>query len=269
MKLPAYCATVLIGILLFATSTDAPASDAGQSGIELLARTSCAAGPTIVFENGARETFDSWSKVIASIDQETSIFAYNRPGYGNSAPTTRSRDGRTIVDELRNTLRSSGLRPPYILVGHSLGGLYMQLFARAYPQEVQGLVLVDSLWPGIVKKTEDFPWTTRIAKRLFLSSTINQEIDQIHTTGDQVLALSWHNRIPVERLINAPKSAGAVGVDFGAFNSGPAVKAMIDGLYPNANTSIVDSDHRMQVASPDIVVSAIRRVMPKRNPGGC
>lgn len=257
MKLFMTFATVVIGCC--------PAHAATES----LTIAKCAALPVVVFENGSRETFDSWNKVIASIDKEASMFAYNRPGYGNSEATTSRRDGRTIVDALRATLRRQGLQPPYILVGHSLGGLYMQLFARAYPQDVQGLVLVDSLWPGVVKKTEDFPLYTRIAKRLFFSRTVNEEIDAIQATGDEVLALRWNDRIPVERLINAPKSPGAIGVNFGAFNSGPLLKAMIDSLYPNANTTIVDSDHRMQVATPDAVVSAIRRVMPAQPSSGC
>lgn len=73
----------------------------------------------------------------------------------------------------------------------------MQLFARAYPHDATGLVLVDALYPGTVKKTKDFPLTTRLAKRLFLSTTINQEIDEIHRTGTQVLALPWTKQIAV------------------------------------------------------------------------
>lgn len=55
-----------------------------------------------------------------------------------------------VVDELRGVLRQKGLRPPHALMGHSLGGLYMQLFARAYPDEVKALVLVDALYPRSV-----------------------------------------------------------------------------------------------------------------------
>jgi pimeloyl-ACP methyl ester carboxylesterase len=236
--------------------------DVNHRKTEILTTAQCATAPVIVFENGSRETFDTWDKVIASLKTDASMFAYNRPGYGKSDKTANLRDGRTIVDELRSRLRRQGMPPPYILVGHSLGGLYMQLFARAYPQEVKGLVLVDSIYPGAVKKTEDFPASTRLAKRLFFSQTVSQEIDQIYNTGNQILALPWNGDIPVERLINVPKSAGAIAVDFGVFNSGPALMAMIDSLYPNAKTTIVDSDHRIQVATPDAVVSAIRRVMP-------
>lgn len=243
--------------------------DSPAGTLEVLALPHCAARPVIVFENGSRETFDTWDKVIASIKPEASIFAYNRPGYGKSASTDEPRDGLTIVNELRSALQRQGMQPPYILVGHSLGGLYMQLFARAYPRDVKGLVLVDALYPGTVKKTEDFPLYTRIAKRLFLNAAVNQEIDEINRTGTQVLALPWTNQIPVERLINAPKGPGAIPVDFGAFNSGKPMMDMIMSMYPNAHTTIVDADHRIQVSMPEAVVAAIRRVIPPADAPGC
>jgi len=262
---------LLLGMFLIPVSAQAGRVDdvAPARPLELLALTHCASRPVIVFENGSRETFDTWDKVIASVKPEASIFAYNRPGYGNSPVTDQPRDGLTIVNELRATLRLQGMAPPYILVGHSLGGLYMQLFARAYPHEVNGLVLVDALYPGVVKKTEDFPLHTRLAKRLFFNQTINREIDEIHRTGTQVLALPWTNQIAVERLINAPKGPGAIPVDFGAFHSGKKLKETIDGLYPNATTTVVNSDHRMQVATPEAVTAAIRRVMPAHTSPAC
>ena len=242
---------------------------ASQAHAESPALPQCAAKPVVVFENGANETVDTWDKVIAPIEPDVTIFAYDRPGYGKAEPTTRPRDGRTIVEDLRAALRRQGLQPPYVLVGHSLGGMYMQLFARAYPDEVQGLVLVDSMYPGMLKKADDFPWYTRAGKRMFFSRTVGLEIDAAYDTGAQILALPWSGRIPVERLINQPRSAGAVGVDFGMFNGGPKLVATIEGLYPNAHTTVVDSDHRMQVATPDVVVAAIRRVLPKPAPPGC
>jgi pimeloyl-ACP methyl ester carboxylesterase len=263
----------LFGMFFFTLAAGAQAAHLGSEPsprtLELYTSRQCAAKPVVVFENGSRETFDTWDKVIASIKTDVSVFAYNRPGYGKSEPTEQPRDGLTIVNELRQALRRQGMQPPYILVGHSLGGLYMQLFARVYPREVKGLVLVDSLYPGIVKKTEDFPLYARVAKRLFFSSTINKEIDEIHQTGIQVLALPWPNDIAVERLVNVPKGPGAVPVDFGAFNSGKKLTESINALYPNATTTVVDSDHRMQAATPEAVVAAIRRVMPAADVPGC
>jgi len=261
----------LLGTFLIISTPHAAAAHdvSAVPTLEVLTLTQCAAKPVIVFENGSRETFDTWGKVIAAVSPDASVFAYNRPGYGNSAATDQPRDGLTIVNALRSTLQRQGMQPPYILVGHSLGGLYVQLFARAYPREVTGMILVDAVYPGVVKRTEDFPLHTRIAKRLFFNRTVNHEIDEIHRTGMQVLALPWTNQIAVERLINAPKGPGAIPVDFGAFNTGKTVKDAIDALYPSARTTIVDSDHRMQVANPEAVIDAIRRVMPAAGAPGC
>lgn len=222
---------------------------------------------SLVFENGLRATADGWDKVIESLAPDASIFAYNRPGYGNSQETETARDGATIVEELRQTLRHKGLAPPYILVGHSLGGLYMQLFARRYPEEVSGLVLVDPLLPGIVKKSDEFPFWTRGAKRLFFSSTVNKEIDAIHQTSEQVLSLAPIDDKPIVMLINKPKSATAVGVDFGAFNKDQKTRELVGGMYPKAKRIIVDSDHQVQRQDPVLVVDAIRTIIVMSAPG--
>ena len=218
---------------------------------------------TVVFESGLRQTLDNWDKVIEAIQGDVTVFAYNRAGYGNSEEAQAPRDGRAIVEDLRAALLHQGLMPPYLLVGHSLGGLYVQLYARTYPQEIKGLVLVDAIYPGVIVKPQDFPLYTRVARQLFFSKAVNREIDEIHNTGLDVLALPWANKIPVVRLINVPKTAGAIGVDFGVVNTAPGLRAMIDGLYPNATTIIVDSDHQIQRANPEVVVDAIRTVMRK------
>lgn len=224
------------------------------------------ANTRIVFENGLRATIDGWDKVIDSLAPEASIFAYNRPGYGKSQEADTARDGETVVEELRQTLKQKGLAPPYVLVGHSLGGLYMQLFAKRYPNEVSGLVLVDPVLPGVVKKTEDFPFWARGAKRLFFSSTVNKEIDAIHQTSEQVLSLAPIDDKPIVLLINKPKGNTAVGVDFGAFNQDQKTKEMVKEMYPKAKRIILDSDHQMQRQNPAELVDAIRKIIAQQPP---
>ena len=188
-------------LLLSAHACAAPFDeDALHRRIEVRTTAQCPGKPVVVFENGLSLTHDTWDKVGQAMKAEATLFTYNRPGYGESDATDSARDGRTIVEELRIVLRRQGLRPPYVLVGHSIGGLYMQLYARAYPREVRGLVLVDSVYPGMVKKTADFPWLTRVAKWVYFDRTLNREIDAIDETGNQVLAVPWAGGIPVERL---------------------------------------------------------------------
>ena len=263
---------ILLGCLSMSGSvSSAPATAsvdmiAGRQ-VESLTIKHPSANVSIVFENGLRATVDGWDKVIDSLVPDASIFAYNRPGYGNSQETGTARDGATIVEELRQTLRHKGLAPPYILVGHSLGGLYMQLFAKRYPQEVSGLVLVDPLLPGVIKKSEEFPVWTRGAKRLFFSSTVNKEIDAIYQTSEQVLSLAPIDDKPIVMLINKPSGSTAVGVDFGAFNKDQKTRELVSGLYPKAKKIVVDSDHQVQRQNPADVVNAIRNILAKQPAG--
>lgn len=100
--------------------------------------------PTVILEAGLGDGKESWAPVYDQLSQTTQVFMYDRAGYGASRSANRLRDGATIVRELRSTLQSLKIKPPYVLVGHSIGGTYMELYARTYPDDVAGVVLVDS-----------------------------------------------------------------------------------------------------------------------------
>lgn len=100
--------------------------------------------PTVVFEAGLGKGKEDWKEVFDSVAGHTRAIAYDRAGYGDSEPSTQPRDGRQIVQELRALLAAENLPPPYVLVGHSLGGTIVKLFARSFPHEVAGVVLVDA-----------------------------------------------------------------------------------------------------------------------------
>lgn len=99
---------------------------------------------TVVFESGLGSDWSVWDDVAAEVARSSQVFAYSRPGYGRSAAATNRRDASTLVEELRALLADQGYRPPYVLVGHSFGGTYLELFARAHPEEVTALVLVEA-----------------------------------------------------------------------------------------------------------------------------
>ena len=98
---------------------------------------------TVVFESGFGNDWSSWKPVADEVASDARVFAYSRPGYGRSDPSPDPRDAAHIVDDLRRLLQTRGYAPPYVLVGHSFGGTYMELFAKAHPEDVAGLVLVD------------------------------------------------------------------------------------------------------------------------------
>jgi pimeloyl-ACP methyl ester carboxylesterase len=101
----------------------------------------------VVFDAGIAASSLTWSRVQPAIAEWTRVFSYDRAGLAWSESTTIPRSIATLVSELRLLLQSAGLPPPYILVGHSFGGLVIRAFARAHLNEVAGLVFVDPLHP--------------------------------------------------------------------------------------------------------------------------
>jgi pimeloyl-ACP methyl ester carboxylesterase len=100
--------------------------------------------PTVVLESGLGHGKRVWGPVFDGVSSVTRVVAYDRAGYGQSEASDQPRSGLQIVAELRALLQTEGLGPPYVLVGHSLGGTYMKLFAKMHPDEVAGVVLVDA-----------------------------------------------------------------------------------------------------------------------------
>lgn len=130
--------------LLAACQTLPGTRTATFDGVSHQYASSGSAQPVVIFESGLGDGLDVWAKVIPEVAHFARTFAYSRAGYGDSTRPGGLRSGARIITELHALLQHTGLPPPYILVGHSLGGTYMELYARTYPTEVSGLVLVES-----------------------------------------------------------------------------------------------------------------------------
>lgn len=104
-------------------------------------------GPTVVLEAGLGGLSLEWRPVQTALADEYRVCSYDRAGYGWSDPGPAPRTVDRIAVELRTMLERAGESPPYTIVGHSFGGYVAQLFAKRYPREVAGVVLVDSSHP--------------------------------------------------------------------------------------------------------------------------
>jgi pimeloyl-ACP methyl ester carboxylesterase len=100
--------------------------------------------PTVIFESGFSAWSSAWGKVQARLAPATRTCAYDRAGSGFSDPGPLPRDGSAIARDLDQGLRAAHISGPYVLVGHSAGGLYQRLFAARRRREVVGMVFVDS-----------------------------------------------------------------------------------------------------------------------------
>ena len=100
--------------------------------------------PTIILEAGMGDSLLTWSKVQPGISKSTRVCSYDRAGYGWSEESPHPRTASTQVEELHTLLVNASVQGPYVLVGHSLGGMLVRMYAHNYPGEVVGMVLVDS-----------------------------------------------------------------------------------------------------------------------------
>ena len=113
--------------------------------------------PTVILDAGMGGFSLDWYRVQQSVSMKTRVCSYDRAGYGWSEPGPPPRTTDHIVEELYTLLDNSGNKPPYILVGHSFGGYNMQYYTRLYPDQVAGLVLVDSSHPDQAERLPEIP----------------------------------------------------------------------------------------------------------------
>ena len=102
------------------------------------------AGPVVVMDAGIGECSLGWSLVQPQIARFARVCSYDRAGLGWSDAAPTARTSQQIVNDLHALLERAGIAPPYVLVGHSFGGLNVRLYASQFPEEVVGLVLVDA-----------------------------------------------------------------------------------------------------------------------------
>jgi pimeloyl-ACP methyl ester carboxylesterase len=118
-------------------------------------------GPTVVLEAGMGSFSPNWYWVQQELAPTVRSVAYDRAGLGWSRRSRRPRDAQTIAVELRDALREAGIEPPYVLAGHSFGGLPVRAFADLYPEMTAGLILVDASHPD-----QWVRWPTPYAARI-------------------------------------------------------------------------------------------------------
>jgi pimeloyl-ACP methyl ester carboxylesterase len=100
--------------------------------------------PLVVLEAGFPGNGGNWRDVQPELGRTTRTCAYDRAGLGHSPPMPGVHDAQDEIDDLQRLLVAAHITPPYVLVGHSYGGILVRLFARQHPEEAAGVVLVDA-----------------------------------------------------------------------------------------------------------------------------
>ena len=140
--------------------------DVGERRIHLLCQGK--GGPAVILESGIPGTSLGWTLVMEDIASFARVCAYDRAGYGWSEGGAEPRTISNITRELRELLRTAQVDPPYVLAGHSFGGLVVQLYASRFPDEVAGMVLVDSAHPDLARRAGRLDRMGGVALRLKL-----------------------------------------------------------------------------------------------------
>lgn len=221
-------------------------------------------GPvTVVFESGLGDSGQVWSPVQSSVaDNCARTVSYTRRGYGlGSSPVYGQRDAERIVAELRMRLAESGLSPPYVLVGHSLGGLYMQYFARRYPLEVQGLVLVDSMHRdqiGRVKAAKPGVYRMMNVVTIVMGGAMRREFTGIPATAAEIEALPLPDEVPTI-VLSSTRAAAGEQPDFRALLA-QLQNELADSYAVRRHEFVANSGHYIQRDQPQAVINAAREL---------
>ena len=223
--------------------------------------------PVIVFLNGARMPLDSWFRVLPDAAQLGTAFAYDRPGTGGSDAAPSRQSGTAIVPTLRAALDDAGLRPPYVLVGHSLGGLYANLYARLHPDEVAAVALVDSATPGDVL---DYAPTGPVARAINVAVAVLDRVrgrgdeGEVDTVEDTLAEIENAPAFPPIPLVVITGGRRMPFVPASAFQRHVDNQRELVGLSPLGRQVIAaSSGHFPQLDEPALVIDAIRDVVDR------
>ncbi len=124
-------------------------------------------GPTVVLINGMGEISASWARIAGRVEQTTRVCAYDRAGQGWSKDAKAPQDGVAAAEDLHALLATAGEAGPFVLVGHSTGGTYAMIYAAKHPEQVAGMVLLDSSSPYQLTKIPAYAGQYAVMRRGF------------------------------------------------------------------------------------------------------
>jgi pimeloyl-ACP methyl ester carboxylesterase len=247
--------------------------------------------PTVILDAGNGGSSLDWSLVQPDVATFTRVSSYDRAGYGWSDTGPMPRTSARIVKELHTLLVKAGIPGPYVLVGHSFGGLNVRLYAYTYPQEVAGLILVDSSHENDPTARQDIlngqqqlsacEWVAPFGiMRLF--GLLNQFVSAYPPAEQSVVkahfsqtrfcgtwydeSAAWDESISQVRTARAQHSLGHLplvvithGKDLDA--SWLALQNDLAGLSSTSTHIIATmSGHGIMFDQPDLVIAAIKQV---------
>lgn len=153
--------------------------------------------PVIIFENGMGVDLKNWNKVFDQLSTVAPVLAYDRAGLGKSEPVYKLPTVKLVAENLHQIVKALNIPPPYLLVGHSMGGVYIRGYAGFYPGDIAGLVFVDPAdftetkndWNNIFRKLglPEEKIQQMLVDRLYKLAPITDSVDYGPRSERQVL----------------------------------------------------------------------------------
>ena len=232
--------------------------------------------PTVILEQGGGSNVLGWFLVQPEVARSTRVCAYDRAGQGWSDPGPQPRDGAHIASDLHTLLAAAGVPGPYVLAGHSYGGLIVRLFAQTHPSRTAGLVMLDAFGPPLQHLFGPL-WPRYVARLNHPGTPIDADPGfETVNTGE---AFASVRRAP--RLAAFPMVVVSKTEPFGVSPDFPVVlHTRLEAAWPRAQQALVrlepdtphvyatGSDHYVQMHAPDVSIAAIRRVVTRARGGG-
>lgn len=247
--------------------------------------------PAVILESGMPGTSLGWASVIEDIASFARVCAYDRAGWGWSEAGPQPRTISNITRELTDLLRTAQVGPPYVLVGHSFGGLIVQVYASRFPGEVAGMVLVDSSHPDLARRTGRLDRMGRVAFRLKLLAPLGIARFMIDVPGGNPESRPSSVRATKKELLATTRSLRAMASEMEGLQASlnqaaenrprlgrkplvvltegrrrmefwHAMQEQFTELSDNSEWQVVDgAGHFIHQDEPEIVVNAVRRVV--------
>lgn len=219
--------------------------------------------PAVLFENGLDMTLDGWRYVLPLLSQQALLIRYNRPGSGRSTDDGSARRSAPICEHLRAVLAAAGAEPPFVLVGHSLGGLYVQACARRMPELVAGLVLVDPAVRGqeaLLRRHDRFGAVLLGALQGTLPGAAGRELQAAAAVEAEIAALPVFDRGPVLTLVAGHDRL----LEDRAFKNARRAAMREQTLqYPQGEVIEVEGGHLLTEEQPRAIADAVLRILQR------
>ena len=222
---------------------------------------------TIIFFNGFRINFKSWDKVYPEISTHYRVLLFNRLGVGSSAKATTEQSGKVVVDKMEKLFLELDITPPYFLVAHSLGGVFANLYACTRPQNISGIIFVDSTHPLEIIKQKKFksPLLLQLIndgvkniEKLFDKYKFSED-ECINETLAQIQNSNSFPDIPIAIVSGTKKMPFVPEESFDIHLS--YQKMLLELSNYSARYLCEKSGHFPQITEPEIVVKAIKDIV--------